>query len=110
MRAGQLRTRVTLQSLSTADDGQGGKTNTWVDVTTTWAAVSAKGGREFQTAKQTRATLTDEVRLRYRPGITSKMRLVVGGRVLSIVGPPIDVDLRHRELILLCEAIDGEAE
>lgn len=111
MRAGQLRTRVTIQSRSQSDDGQAGTTNTWVDVVTVWGAVSSKGGREFQTAKQTRATLTDEVRIRYRSDIAANMRVVVlGGPVLSIVAPPIDVDRRHRELILLCETIEGEAE
>lgn len=107
--AGTLNRQVTLQRAVPAGDGQGGTTRTWTDVAATWAAISARGGKEFQTAKQTRATLTDEVRIRYRTGITADMRVVYGTRVLSIAQPPIDVDARHEQLLLLCEEIDGEA-
>lgn len=108
MQTGKLRSRVRFQSASTTPDGQGGVTKSWVDQFTVWASVSGTGGRTFQTAKQSRATLTDEVRIRYRSGITPDMRLIVGARVLKIAQPPIDVESRHREMVLLCEEIVGE--
>lgn len=108
MRAGQLRHRVTVQRKVQTPDGQGGQSTTWRDVASCWASIDGRGGREFQTAKQTRATLTDEVTIRYRPGITAAMRIVHRDRVLSIAQPPMDPDGRQRELHLFCEAIDGE--
>lgn len=108
MRAGFLRHRVTIQALVETPDGQGGKSVSWSNLVTVWASVTGRGGKEFQTAKQTRATLTDEVHMRYRAGITPDMRIVHDGRVLSIAQPPYDPDGRRRELVLFCEGITGE--
>lgn len=108
MRIGQRRHRVTIQQTVTSPDGQGGNTKLWRDVATVWASVEGRGGREFQTARQTRATLTDEVGIRFRDDVASDMRVIHRNRVLSIVQPPMDPTGRRRDLLLFCEMIEGE--
>lgn len=98
---GDLRHRVTLQQIVATSDG-----HTWRDVATLWASVTGgAGGREFQTARQARATLTDQIIIRHRDGITPDMRILHRDRVLSITQPPIDPDGRRRWLFLFCEEI-----
>lgn len=101
MRAGDLRHRVTIQQLSALSDGMGGVRETWQDVATVWAAVEPMEGRERYEAQQIQAELTHRVRLRYRPGITPKMRVVHKGRIFQIEAV-INRAERNRELILLC--------
>lgn len=108
MKAGALRARIRIQQRAESSDGQGGTALSWADVCQAWASISGRGGREFQTAKQTRSALTDEIHIRYRPGITAAMRVVTANRVLSIAQPPYDPDGRRRELVLFCEEIQGE--
>ena len=84
MRAGELRTRVEIQQPVRTGSGTGGRTE-WVTVAPAWADVrpirstdrTAEG--HFQTVRLAR------VSIRYRPGVKSKMRVVIGGRVLEIV-------------------------
>jgi SPP1 family predicted phage head-tail adaptor len=108
MQIGKLRHRVIIQEKVLTPDGQGGNSQSWREFATVWASVESQGGREFQTARQTRATLTDQVVMRYRAGITSDMRIVHRGRILAIARPPMDPDGRERELLLFCEEISGE--
>lgn len=101
MRAGQLRTRVEIQQPVRIGSGTGGRTE-WVTFAPAWAAVKPIRSTDrtddghFQTVRLARVTI------RYREGVKSKMRVVIGSRVLEIVSV-IDVDERHRQLDLLCE-------
>jgi len=99
---GQLRHRVTLQQAVEQDDGYGGRTVTWQDVATVWAAVEPLRGDERYRAQQVRAQLSHRVTIRYRPGVRPGMRVVYGGRLLAITAV-IDPEERHERLELLCE-------
>ena len=45
------------------------------------------------------------IRIRYRPGITSRMRIVdETGVIYSIIGQPNDVDRRHRIIEMHCQS------
>lgn len=101
MRAGTLRHRVRIQQLVQTGDGMGGIMETWQDVAVVWAAVEPLQGRELFEAQQVRAELSHRVRLRYRPDIAPKMRLIHKGRVFHIESV-INRDERNRELVLLC--------
>lgn len=46
-------------------------------------------------------TLTSEVRIRYRPGVLAKMRVLLRGRSLEIISV-VNVDEDDRELVLTC--------
>jgi len=103
MRAGTLRKRVTIQQPSEGSaDPLNEKVMSWSDVATVWATVLPQSGREFYRAQQVHADLTDVVSIRYRPGITARMRLVLGPRILNLAAPPVNVEDRNRELLLYC--------
>lgn len=105
MRIGDLRHRIVVQQIIATPDG-----HAWNDVATLWACVTGgAGGREFQTARQSRATLTDQIEIRYRPGITQDMRILHGDRVLSIAQPPIDPDGRRKRHLIFCEELASAA-
>lgn len=101
MRAGKRNRRVRFERNETVHDPRfGGGAPAWVEVCTVWAEVqdvlpskaeSAPDGVEV-------ALRPARVRMSYRTGLTSDMRIVVLGtipRVLDIVAGP--AELGHRE-------------
>lgn len=82
---GQMRHRVTIQTLAEASDGAGGFTGTWTDVATVWAKIEPLKGMEVLQAMQLEAPLTHKVFIRYRTGIaTNGVRLKHEGRYFDI--------------------------
>jgi SPP1 family predicted phage head-tail adaptor len=67
----------------------------WADVRPVRSTDRTQDGH-FQAVRLARVTI------RYRSGVKSKMRVVIGSRVLEIVSV-VDLDERHRQLDLLCE-------
>jgi SPP1 family predicted phage head-tail adaptor len=104
MQAGKLNTRLTLQHATLTRDEMGGEIETWVDVVIVWASKAHQTSREFFAAQKINAETTDLFVIRYREGITTKMRAVCYGKTYDIIGAP-DPDGRRRELHLLCKEI-----
>lgn len=102
MNPGDLRHRVTLQTLTRTDDEGGGYTEAWANAATVWAAVEPLEGYERLRAMQVSPTLSHRIRMRYRAGVTSAQRIRYAGRAFGI-SAVIDPGERHRELHLLCE-------
>lgn len=105
--AGRLDQRVTIQSPvdsrgATFADPQAAS---WSTVATVWAAVEPLAGREWFRNQEVGASAEVRVTLRWRDGVTEKMRLVHGARTYEIVAPPIDVELRHEQLQLMCREV-----
>lgn len=85
LRAGQLRTQVTLQSRVSTGDGQGGQSFTWVPVATLWArVVPAQTTGDTPEADQVVSRRAYTVTIRRRDGVTSAMRVVRGSQLLEI--------------------------
>jgi SPP1 family predicted phage head-tail adaptor len=101
MQAGRLRHRVTLQSYSESLSALGEPLKTWTDLATVWADVSPERGKEAIAAMQINASVMHRVRIRYREGLTPKMRVVFGTRTLQVEAV-LNVDERDRELLLVC--------
>lgn len=103
MQSGRLRERVTIQQQSITRDASGEELITWSDVATVWAQVLPGASSErFQAAAGQRvAEVSHTVRIRFRAGITPKMRLVWETRVLEILSI-VDPDGRRRTGLLLC--------
>lgn len=101
IRAGLLRHQVTLQRPRTSGDAFGEERAEWEDVVELRAAITPVSGTEQMAAAQLAATVTHQVTTRYWPGITPRMRLLYGQRVLNIVSV-VDVDERRRELRMDC--------
>ena len=104
MRIGKLRHRVTIQRPADELDPLGAPVG-WIDVATVWASIEPLRGREFWAAQQVNAEQTVKVGIRYRPGVTSAMRVLHGSRIFELVAPPIDPENRHRELVLHCREV-----
>ncbi len=103
MQTGRLRERVTIQTEDVTRDASGQELKTWPDVATVWAQVlpGASAERFLASAGQRVAEVTHTVRIRYRAGITPKMRLVWETRILEIISI-VDPDGRTRTSVLLC--------
>lgn len=75
MQAGKLRHRVIIESAVVSQDSFGGETTTWSAAGTVWASVEPLRGREYLEAKQQQIEVSTRIRMRYRAGVTSGMRL-----------------------------------
>lgn len=105
---GKMRHRITFQRFDGERDGYGDPLEAddahWTDVATTWAAIDPISGREFYAAEQSQSEVTHKVRLRYRPGLTTAMRISWEGRLLKILSI-IDWEERHESLLLMCKEL-----
>lgn len=99
--AGILRHRVTIEAATDARNTLGETTQTWSPLVDRWASIEAVSYSEQQQQGQTSGTITHEVRMRYVPGLTGKMRLRWGSRLLY-VSSLIEKNNREEHL-LSCE-------
>lgn len=106
MQAGRLREQVTIQQQSVSRDEYGAEVIAWADVATVWASVlpRASGERFVTGAVQVQAEISHAVRIRYRTGLTAKMRLLWESRYLYIE-TIADPEGRTRELVLMCREV-----
>jgi SPP1 family predicted phage head-tail adaptor len=110
MRAGKLRHHVTLQRAEFSQDPVTGEvTPSWVEVAKVWAAIEPLSGREFIAAAASQSEVTARVVIRYRPGVTSAMRLLHRGKLYNIQGVLADVDSGLDYLTLPCSEGVGDA-
>lgn len=102
--AGQLRHRIALEAPETTTTPSGQvKVTGWATVAASVPArVETSGGTERAAADSIRADQTHEVWLRYRSGVTSRLRAVWRGRPLDIL--LVDDSHQHLgQLRLLCK-------
>ncbi|MEO0729320.1 MAG: phage head closure protein [Pseudomonadota bacterium] len=84
-RIGALRHRLRLEApVRTSTEG-GAATETWVEVATLFASLVPRAGRESFEAHAHRGEHVFDVRFRYRPTVTTDMRLVLGDRIFNIL-------------------------
>lgn len=102
--AGKLRHRVALQELRAGSpdvSGSGMPDESWTTVATLDASAEPLSGRELFAAQEHHSEVTTRFRIRYRSGVTAKMRLSFSGRLYDI-RYVINVEERNREMLLLC--------
>ena len=104
MKAGALRHQVTIQRLTITQGSAGEVIETWSDVATVYAAVEPLSGREYWQAQQVAAETSIRVRIRYRAGLETTMRVIHDDRTLEILSI-VDPEERHRELQLMCREL-----
>ena len=104
MKAGSLRHRVTIQRLTITQGPSGDLVETWADVATLWGAVEPLSGREYWQAQQVAAETSIRVRIRYRAGLDTTMRVIHDARTLEILSI-VDPEERHAELQLMCREL-----
>lgn len=106
MRAGALRSRISIQQVSESANTMGEVTKTWSEFASRRAEVNPLRGREFFQAQQLADEATVRFRIRYTSGIDSKMRIVYDNRTFDITAPPIDVENRHREMEIMAREVN----
>lgn len=84
---GELDERVSLQRLTTAPDGVGGRTETWTEYAAVWAKVRAMKGRERDAAQRQEAAADYVVTIRYRDDVLAADRIVWRTRELNVRFP-----------------------
>lgn len=102
MDPGKLIWRCTLQQPATGQDGTGQPLPGWVDVANFWADIRQTGGLEAIKAGAVTSKVQTSIRLRYRTGIHSGMRVVCGGATYNILAVlPDEAQRQHTDLV--CE-------
>ena len=110
MQAGRLRHRVTLQRKQQTQNPQtGALLTTWVTEATVPAAVEPLSAREFIAAQAVQSNVSVRITMRYRPGITSAMRLLHDGKVYNITGVLADKDSGREYLTLPCAELPHDS-
>jgi SPP1 family predicted phage head-tail adaptor len=84
--ASQLNQRVRIEYLAVADDGYGGKTGSWTELATVFAAIepvySSVG--EEPVGDQLQARAGYRVKMRYRGDVDAAMRILWKSHILTI--------------------------
>lgn len=101
MQAGLLRKRLIIQKRSTTQDSYGQPLTSWTDVAIVWGEVVPTSGNENQSADALQSSENFIVTIRYRAGITAKMRIKYGNRLFDIQSV-LDENERHRTINLSC--------
>jgi SPP1 family predicted phage head-tail adaptor len=101
-RLGAMRHRVTIETPVRTGDEAGGAVITWQPVATVWAEIQPKSGREIFESDQLGGRITHDVRMRYRDGVTPKMRIFHSGRLFDIRNV-VNVSERGEWLVCGCE-------
>ena len=110
MNPGRLRHIITYQARIESGDGYGGKTTSWANVEPSVRAnVQPVYAKEQVESMAAQAPYDVKVRHRYTAGILAGMRFLFNGDAYEIVGQPINVDMRDRELIVLGRSIGAGA-
>lgn len=87
-----LDKRITLQYQTKVPDGYGSFTIVWADACTVWAKKTTHRSDEAIQAMQATGIAVHTIRIRYRRGANSSMRIKEGNKYMAIIGPPIEVD------------------
>mgnify|MGYP005840717971 CR=1 FL=1 len=98
---GEMRRRIFFQEAIKADDGYGGKPETWVNRFEVWAKIEPLSGREYFFAHQIQAEVTHRITTRYRRDVKEDMRISAGSRIFEIESI-LDLYEAHKFLEILC--------
>lgn len=98
----ELRSRITIQNLVRAADGQGGYTESWVDYASVWAKFVPMKSSERYFSEQLRPENYNRIDIRYIAGLTTSMKVLFDGRVFQIQSI-VNMDERKFFIALHCQ-------
>jgi SPP1 family predicted phage head-tail adaptor len=101
VKAGDLRHRVAIESVTRTSDGAGGSTTEWHAVADVWAAVWSRTAGETFTLDRVAGTASHDIWIRYRSDVAPDMRIRLGNRIFDILGA---IDVEDRGHWLKCPA------
>lgn len=89
IRSGDLNRLVTVQQRSTTTDSFGGQVNTWSDVKSVYAKITALGGRELLAAQSYSTDVSHQILVRYDaifadPRVVAAYRISYASRLFNI--------------------------
>lgn len=94
--AGRLTERIQLTGITYEDDGAGGSIPVPgpLDPPEVFAEIEGMRGTERMAAAAVEIALAYRVRVRYHAGITAHTKINWAGRVLEVIGPPVELQRR----------------
>ena len=103
MRAGELKWQIQIQSPPAGKNADGDPNTEWTKLVDVWAKKEDLSGRELLAAHAAQSEITTRFRIRYRNGVTSKMRVLLGEVIYSIEAV-LDRTGSMVELQLMCSS------
>ena len=97
-RLGDFKRKIELQAPTKTSDGMGGTVLSYVTVATVLAKMNTLRTDEAILAMQSTGTAIHNILIRYRTDVKSSWRVKYSNRLFNVIGPPIDVDFKHRWL------------
>lgn len=104
MRAGNLRNYGEIKQSVESFDLHGELIKTYSHFAYAYAEILPLVGREYWSARQVVSEVTGKIKIRYIEGVNPKMIYVCGLKTYDIEAV-IDVENRHRELVLLVKEL-----
>ncbi|MCC3244683.1 phage head closure protein [Methylocystis sp. WRRC1] len=101
---GDLRQRVTIESVMDTFDDVGGFARSFTPLAQVWARIEATGARDQFVEQRAEQSTTHVVTIRWRDDVKSQMRFAFRGRKL-LIRSVLDHDERRRFLACECEEI-----
>lgn len=98
------RVRLALQAPTETANPLGGAVIRYSAIATLWARIEAVGGEEQVVAARPEGQVDTRITLRWRAGLTTRMRFFANGRLFAI-DAVFDPDGRRRNLTCLCREI-----
>jgi SPP1 family predicted phage head-tail adaptor len=102
IKIGQLRHRVAIQHVTETRDDDGSVVQVWATLCHPRAEIVPLNGSEDFVAQGLSASIIHRITIRFREGITPKMKIVWGDREFEIVTAR-NLDERGRWLVMNCE-------
>jgi SPP1 family predicted phage head-tail adaptor len=104
MRAGLLRTRITVMQPVSNKDANGAVIHDWAEFGRLWADVRNKSGLETIKADKVTGIVRASIRVRYNTKLNNAMRVIVNNVIYNIKAVMHDVNSREYT-DLICEAV-----
>jgi SPP1 family predicted phage head-tail adaptor len=95
----RLKTGLTPDASGQIDETD---SSNWTNHGKFYAEIITKGSREFFQGEQVNADITHQITVRYSTlaaGITTKMQVLYGGRIMNISEPPRNVNEQNQWLV-----------
>lgn len=102
LQAGSLNRVVNVQTRSLSKDAFGHQSDVWTTAFTARASIEPMSGAEIVAAGAQLGETMVQVVMRWRPGVTSSVRLTYQGNVYTVLAV-LDDYARHRKLTLTCQ-------
>ena len=83
-------------------DVLGAPESKWHPIAQVMAAIEPLTGREYWQAAQAQGESTVKIIMRYRDGITDRMRIKYNNIIYEMKSPPINELMQNKFLILMC--------